>query len=352
MTRPARPELWMLTFPIPGLAPHLAEMAESGGWDGLVFADTQNLAADVYGSLCLAATVTTTLGLGTGVTNPVTRHPAVTAAAIATVQIVSAGRAVLGIGRGDSSLAHIGREPERVAAFERYVTVVQQYLRGEPADLGDGVTSENEWIGAIGRPKVPVDVAATGPRVIGVGARLAERVTFAVGAEPERVAAAIATARRARDEAGLDPMGVSLGAYVNVVAHPDRDRARALVRGGLGSFAHFSGMRGAPAAGVADDDAEVFRRLGASYDLAGHGKTAAGHQSVMPDEFVDRFGVTGPSDECGRRLAELVDLGLDRLVVIGGSRDAGPGELLAANRRFMDEVAPVVRVGGAASRPA
>ncbi len=344
------PELWMLTFPVPGFAPMLAELAESAGWDGLVFADTQNLAADVYGSLCLAAAATTRLQLGTGVTNPVTRHPAVTAAAIATVQVTSAGRAVLGIGRGDSSLAHIGREPEAVAAFERYVSVVQQYLRGETADLGDGVESRSEWIGTTGQAKVPVDVAATGPRVIGVGARHAERVTFAVGAQPERVAAAIATARRARDEAGLDPMGVSLGAYVNVVAHPDVGRARELIRGGLGAFAHFSGMRGAAAG--AGRDAEVFRRLGEGYDLAGHGKTVAAHQQAMPDDFVDRFGVVGAPTECARRLRALVDLGLDRLVVIGGSRDADAGELMAANRRFMDEVAPVLRGGGASAHPA
>src|SRR3954453_22938459 len=120
----------MLTFPMPGSQAGIAQFAESAGWGGLVFADTQNLAADVYGSLCLAAVATERLQLGTGVTNPVTRHPAVTAAAIATVQVASAGRAVLGIGRGDSSLAHLGRAPEAPAAFERYVAVVQQYLRG------------------------------------------------------------------------------------------------------------------------------------------------------------------------------------------------------------------------------
>ncbi len=336
----ARPEWWMLTFPMAGGQAGIAQFAESVGWDGMVFADTQNLAADVYGSLCLAAAATETLQLGTGVTNPVTRHPAVTAAAIATVQVVSGGRAVLGIGRGDSSLAHLGRAPETPAAFERYVTVVQQYLRGEVADLGDGIKSRGEWIGAGGEAKVPVDVAATGPKVIGIGARCAERITFAVGAEPERVASAIATARRAREDAGLDPMTLSLGVYVNVVAHPDLAQARALVRGGLGSFAHFSGMPGALSADL--PDAATYEQLGASYDLDGHGKAEAGHQAVMPDEFVDRFGVVGPSAECVRRLQALVDLGIERIVVIGGSRDADSAELIAANRRLMDEVAPHV----------
>lgn len=332
----------MLTFPIPGTQAMIARIAEDAGWDGIVFADTQNLAADVYGSLCLAAVETERLLLGTGVTNPVTRHPAVTAAAIATVQVASGGRAALGIGRGDSSLAHLGRSPESPAAFERYVRTVQQYLRGQPADLGDGVISRIEWIGDAGVRKVPMDVAATGPKVISIGARLAERVTFAVGAEPERVATAIATARRAREEAGQDPDALSLGAYVNVVVHDDVERARSLVRGGLASFAHFTGMRGAPNEELAD--AETFRRLGASYELASHGKAATAHADALPDDFVDRFGVIGPPAHCAPRLQELVDLGLDRLVVIGGSRDADPGELLAANRRLMDEVAPAVRV--------
>lgn len=331
----------MLTFPGPGMAGITAQFAEGAGWDGLVFADTQNLAADVYGSLCLAAASTSTLLLGTGVTNPVTRHPAVTATAIATVQAASTGRAVLGIGRGDSSLAHIGRDPERVAAFERYLMQVQGYLRGEAVDLGGGVMSRNEWIEGSGLAKVPVDVAATGPRVIGIGARLAERVTFAVGAEPERVAAAIATARRAREEAGLDPMGVSLGAYVNVVTHPDVATARSMVRGGLGSFAHFSGMPGAPT--VEGPDAAVYGALTDGYDMANHGSIAAAHQAALPDEFVDRFGVVGPVEDVARRLRALVDLGLDRLVVIGGSRDADPAELIAANQRLMAEVAPLVR---------
>lgn len=330
----------MLTFPTPGLQEGMAQFAESVGWDGMVFADTQNLAGEVYTSLALAAAATNRLQLGTGVTNPVTRHPAVTAAAIATVQVASGGRAVLGIGRGDSSLAHLGRAPAPPDEFERYVAAVQQYLRGEDADLGDDLMSRSEWIGESGLPKVPVDVAATGPKVIGIGARHAERITFAVGADPERVTGAIATARRAADAADRDPDGISFGAYVNVVVHPQVETARAMVRGGLASFAHFSGMAGAPNDGLAD--AETFRQLGADYELAGHGKAGTQHSADLPDDFVDRFGVVGPSDHCVRRLQELVDCGLDRLVVIGGSRDVDGGELLAANRRLMDEVAPQV----------
>ena len=81
----------------------LAAETESRGFDGLALTDSQNQSPDTYVALTLAARATSTLKLGPGVTNALTRHPAVTASAIATLQDVSEGRAMLGIGRGDSS---------------------------------------------------------------------------------------------------------------------------------------------------------------------------------------------------------------------------------------------------------
>ena len=83
------------------------------------------------------------LGLATGVTNSVTRHASVTACSIASVQRISNGRAYLGIGRGDSALAHLGRGPARLASFERYLRHLRVYLRGEavPFDEIDIPTS-------------------------------------------------------------------------------------------------------------------------------------------------------------------------------------------------------------------
>ena len=80
--------------------------------------------------------------------------------------------------------------------------------------------------------------------MIALGARLAERVTFAVGAAVDRVRWAIESARAARAEAGLDTTTLSLGAYVNVVAHPDSRVAHELATPGLFSFARFSAMHG------------------------------------------------------------------------------------------------------------
>jgi 5,10-methylenetetrahydromethanopterin reductase len=187
-------ELWTSGVGLPHSTVRQAKQAEDEGWDGLGLVDSQNLAGDPYVELALAAGATTTLQLATAVTNPVTRHPAVAATAIATVQGESGGRAVLGIGRGDSALAHLGLAPAPVAVFERYLARLQGYLRGEEVDFdvetdGGGQVQSSSALGMAGgptssrlrwlrptQPKVPVDVAATGPKVIGAGARHAERV--------------------------------------------------------------------------------------------------------------------------------------------------------------------------------
>src|SRR5947208_3561417 len=118
-------------------AARTAQEIEAAGWDGMLVVDSQNLSGDPYVALALAATATTKLGLGTGVTNSVTRHAAATATAITSVNRVSNGRAVLGIGRGDSALAHLGRAPARLAQFERYLRQLQAYLKGESVAFDD-----------------------------------------------------------------------------------------------------------------------------------------------------------------------------------------------------------------------
>jgi len=343
------------------LAARMGEAAEKAGWDGMLVVDSQNLAGDAYVGLTLAAQATSRLLLGTGVTNPYTRHPAVTASAIASVQVVSQGRAVLGIGRGDSSLAHLGLAPAPVDAFGRYLERVQAYLRGEsvaftPPD-GPDAPPPVDALGLAGAPqasslqwldpalaKVPLDVAATGASASSRAACIADRVTFAVGADPERLQWALDVARTARTEAGLDPAGVSYGAYVNVVAHPDVAVARRLASGGLASFARFSVMHGTVSGPATDDARAVFHGIHDAYDMNRHTRADGAQASQLTPEFVDRFGVVGPAPYCVDRLLELAGLGLDRFVVIGPTAGAGDrDEFRAARDRIADEVVPALR---------
>ena len=335
-------QFWLGTFPIPGRVTALAEMAEGDGWDGLALTDSQNLGGDTFAGLALAAKATRRITLATGATNPATRHPAVIASAIATIQVESAGRAFLGIARGDSAMAYIGRKPLALDAFGTALEQVQTYLRGETVDC-DGFASQIQWIARelANVPKVPMSVAATGPRVTPLAARVAESITFSVGAEPARLKASIDLASQARSEAGLPPM--RFGAYFNAVAHPDIRVARDLVRGRLGVYARFSTMDKSVLNSLTTEDRLVGEELVRTYDMQSHAASGARHEAALVDDFVDRFGIVGPSERVAERLVELVGLGLDHVVIVGHSRNTPPEIFAESSRRFCSEVIPAVR---------
>lgn len=316
-------------------------MAEGLGFDSLVFADTQNLTPEVWGQLMLAARDTERIELGTGVTNPGTRDVAVTASAALSLQVESRGRAICGIGRGDSSLAKIGRSPVAVAEFESCVRCLQGYLRGEVVDR-DGTPSRLEWFEEAAVPKVPLEVAATGRKVIEVAARHADRIVFALGADEERLARAMDHARTAAAAAGRDPDELKLGAWVNSVVHEDVAAARAAVRGGLSVFAHFSGFSGMNPDAMTASLREAALHLRANYDHRGHGRSDAEHARGLDDDFVDRFGIVGPVETAVKRFERLAALGLDFCRVVPGSRDA-PAEIVGPSMMALaTQVRPAV----------
>lgn len=102
-------EVWTHAAAAPRAIGAEAKRAEAQGWDGLGVVDSQNRSGDPYVALAMAASATERIGLSTAVTNSLTRLPAATAAAIASVDRVADGRAVLGIGRGDSAVADLGK---------------------------------------------------------------------------------------------------------------------------------------------------------------------------------------------------------------------------------------------------
>lgn len=89
-------QFYLRFYPIPdGMAAHAAGLEQ----DGWLLTDTQNLSIDVFASLGIAAAATSTLQLGTAVTNLTTRHPAVVASTFATLHHLTSGRAHIGVGR-------------------------------------------------------------------------------------------------------------------------------------------------------------------------------------------------------------------------------------------------------------
>jgi 5,10-methylenetetrahydromethanopterin reductase len=330
---------YLRSYPVPdGMAAHAAAVEEDG-WDGLLFTDSQNLSMDVVASLHLAAGATSRLVLGTAVTNLVTRHPAVVASTFATLHHVSGGRAHVGLGRGDSALELVGVRPPSATQFEAQLLDVQSYLRGDAVDL-HGFGSRITWLPVEGETKVPVNVFGSGPHVISAGARRAEQVTVTVGAEPDRVAWAIDLARSAAAVAGRAPAELEIGAFVVVGVGTDRAALDRLVRGNAGISAHF--QRNVTTA-LSPADARVVDTVSREYDFYHHGLEHAVQSEELDDDFLGRFCCVGPPDHVIERLLGLVDLGLDHMILVGGSRDLDATVRMRSDHLLSTEVLPVLR---------
>jgi len=80
-----------------------------------------------------------------------------------------------------------------------------------------------------------------------------------------------------------------------------------------------------------------------AYDMRQHTLGGSPQATKLTADFMDRFGIVGPPEHCIRRLRDLVDLGVDRFVVVGPSIDADRDEAVASVRTFAEEVLPAVK---------
>jgi 5,10-methylenetetrahydromethanopterin reductase len=352
-------KFWTLVNGFPGESAAKARAIEQHGWDGIWVPDSQNLTGDPYVELTLAAQATERLLVKTGVTNPLTRHPAVTAGSIATVQVESGGRATLGIGRGDSSLAYIGLAPVPVGRFITYCEKVQAYLRLEEVPFGtefdEGVKSaESLHLG--GRPsgsqlrwwrhakigKPGLEIAASGPRVIAKAALVADKINFAVGSSPERVKWAIDVAEEARAASGLDLPPIEYSILVGVAVDEDPAKARALVAESmLAGLVRFNVMHGTVVGPVSPELEKELLQLHASYDMNRHGRP--GRQTdLVSDTLMDTFAIAGDPEYCIRRITEIAALGITHMDIVSGwGVDLATGEV--SQPLLTEKVLPGVR---------
>ena len=361
------PQFWLpLVHVGPDEIAARSRRAEADGWDGVKVADTQCLYAEPMVMMTAGIMATEGLQFSISASNPMTRHPAVAAAGVASLATIAPGRVHYGIGRGDSALAYVGGAPASVGFFERYLAVVRDYLHGTPVafdavrewrltadvstiQLGHAPDdSRLRWLDP-SIPPAPIEVFATGPRVIAVGGRLADRVSLALGADVARLTWAIDIARAARRDADLDPAGLSLGAVVPIGVSDDRARARRSVSNMVASAGRFAVISGRVVGPATDAQRRVYDAIGQSYDMNHHGGNGS-QVDALTDEFIDTYAIVGSPAACVERILELVDLGIDHLMLAPPLGDASEEDQRDGYRRLTEEVLP--RVRAALARPA
>jgi len=360
-------ELWTTIAPPQDYDPlataEAAVQLEAEGWDGGTVADTQCINVDPYVTLGFCAAKTSRLKLETGVTNTLTRHPAVTASAFATLQVASRGRAVLGISRGDSALAYLGGSPQPIAKFEHTLQMIQAYLRGDGVPVSEaaealvgtwkdydhialGAAPPQSWLKWLANnptyTKVPMEVVATGPKAIAIGARTAEHVLLMMGAEVGRLRWGVQTAREAAEKAGRDPATLKLGAWVQLRPHDDLAVGRALAAPGSATTARFLTINRTIAAPVSEAERATLKRVGETYDMLHHA-TGGPQAETLDPEFLDSFNIIGPAARCVERLEEILDLGFDKLMLsVGSAMSTAPREM-ESRAIAIEAVLPAIR---------
>lgn len=334
-------KLGIIAFPWPGRTGKLAASIEKLGLDALLLADSQNLLPEVWGQLMMAARDTERIELGPGVTNSVTRDAAVTASAALALHVESGGRAVVGIGRGDSAVQRLGKKPDRVASFERYLGWLQAYLAGDSIER-DGFQSRLEWAAAFSLPKVPVEVTATGHKVIEAAARHADRICLAVGADPEHLTAMLTYAREAVRGARREG-AVTFGAVINCAIDADVAVARDAIRGTAATVARFSAFQDSDLSRLPGPLRKAATYIREHYDMRHHTEAGAEHTRGIDDAFVDWFGIAGPVEHARTRFRELAAMGLAFVRVIPGSTGGSTDVTRATLAALGGEIAASVR---------
>jgi 5,10-methylenetetrahydromethanopterin reductase len=292
------------------------ELAERIGLDGVWLVDSQLICREVYVTLAACAARTARIRLATGVTVPRTRHPSVTASALATLDELSGGRAVAGIGTGNTSLRTIGQPPARLAELEAFVAALRRLLGREAARFDDGAEGRITWLD---RPaRVPLFIAATGPRLTRAAARLGDGVILLQGIAPDLLGRGLALVEEGAREAGR---AVETVCWTYIALADDaataRDRARARVAAAL-QVSRPEWFEG--------EDRDTVARLHREYDVLEHATSRPRHAALVPDRLVHRYAIAGTPREVRERLAELAARpGFQHIVL--SPQVAGPGAL-------------------------
>lgn len=319
----------------------LARAIDDWGYGYLWLAD-ERFFRDVYAALTLCAVNSRRLRLGPCVTDPYSRHPALTAVAIATLDEISGGRAVLGFGAGLSGFREFGLTADRpVVAMREAIGLIRGLLAGETVDLqGEAVVFHRGRLDfAPPRPRIPVYVASQREGGLRLAGRLADgAIMQGCVAEPvleffrERV-------REGAAKAGREPSAVDLVARVNVAIADDRRVGKDLMRPSI--VRHLLAERPEfptfARAGLTVPAAlrETLMSMDYTHDPARVNALAG----EVPDAFVDAVTLAGDPAEVAAGVVRLARGGVTQLIVYPV---APAGRIESTLEAFQRDVMPAV----------
>jgi probable F420-dependent oxidoreductase len=280
--------------------------AEANGFDYVWSFDSHVLWQDVYPMLTLIAANTQRVKMGTLVTNPVVRDITVTSSLYATLQRISGGRMLLGIGRGDSSRRVLGKKPTTMENLQEFVQEFRALTTGQPVQY-DGTEIRLTWADG-GLP--PVWVAGYGPKVLGAAGKFADGIILQF-ADPHLIKWCINFVREGAESVGRDFSQIQIMSAAAIWISDDVALARERVRWfpALVSNHVVDLLKRYPREQL-PEELIAYVRDRSGYDYHHHAEVGSSNAQFVSDEIVDRYCIVGPIQEHLRRLEELQSLGV------------------------------------------
>jgi 5,10-methylenetetrahydromethanopterin reductase len=293
----------------PGEFRSMVERIDALGYSNLWLTDSSLHARNSYAYLTLAALTSPRLVLGTAVTNPLTRHPAITAVATATVDEISEGRMILGIGAGDRPLLALGMRPARLATIRATIGAIRELWSGADVTVEDPAFELHDAHLRFGaRPDIPVYVSASGPKTLQLAGEIADGVILLVGLFPEGLAWALEHVDHGAAKAGRPRPHVAVFAYGSI----DDDAAAALAS--ARSIAAWFPQTAPAICELAGLPSSLIDQVRERY-AGGEFQEAEEAARLLPDGFVRRVALAGDAAHARERIEAVASAGADSIHV-------------------------------------
>src|SRR5918993_5934596 len=289
-----------------------AEKAEDLGFEALFVADSHMNNVDCYQVMAMCAMATKRIRLGTAVTNMVYRDPTITANSFATLNEISEGRAIIGLGTGDGPVYSLGRTATRLVDFEKGLQTMRDLLH----DRGIEVSQTRERAGGrgtlkAGRRPVPIYISAEGPKTLRVAGRVCDGVILGTGFDPQVLDWARARIAEGAQDAGRALAPIDVMPAGMIVVDDDGNLARQRVRSRMANRAHHNfrfTMETVP-----EHERAGVERFMAAFDISKPIEERV-DPVFITEYLLQRFTIAGTPEECVGRIKSLEAAGIQRVL--------------------------------------
>jgi 5,10-methylenetetrahydromethanopterin reductase len=290
-----------------------ARRAEELGYDGIFLGESHLSTIDSFQTLASCAMITRRVLLGIAVTNIVFRHPTVIAGAAASLNEISKGRAIMGLGTGDGPVYTQGLKATPMKEFEAGVKLIRHLVQGNEANFSTG----NFGIGFTIHQSAPIYVSAEGPKGLQLAGRSADGVILGTGFDLKVYEWAKRKIAEGAREAAREPNEIKILAAGMLCVDQDGNKARKVVRNRIANRAHHNFRftfetvppEELPAVEKFMDGFDVMKPMEERVD-----------PDLVNDYLVHRFSIAGNPKECIERIEELQAAGVEHLMLTPARR--------------------------------